>query len=104
MLTGSVIGEISESKADYFDCIWSVYHAWQAEGRRERDLVLAELLADQYESTGTVMGIVSILKSRKLKPNGKQSVQITIKEIKGLVNGLVKTGKIPKSPASKLKK
>lgn len=104
MLYESVFREISEGQALYYESVWQVYHFWVEEGRRYRDLVLAELLATQFESTGTVRGIAKILKSKKLKSFSPASVDRTIQEINGLVAEYHKTGTISQSKKSKLTK
>ena len=77
--------EVNPETTGYYDAVWSVYHSWKAEGRSERDLLLAELLASQQGSTGTIRGIVKVLKSKGLKPSQDQSVQKTIREINSLI-------------------
>lgn len=82
--------EINREATEYYDLVWEIYHEWSSQGRRERDLTLAELLASQQGETGTLRGISRVLKEKGLKPAAKQSVQITINEINSLIKQKIK--------------
>ena len=79
------LDSINSETTDYYDLVWSVYHAWVKERRSIRDCTVAELLAKQDGDTGTTRGISAYLKANKLKPHSKRMVDKTIKEIKTLL-------------------
>jgi hypothetical protein len=77
--------QADQSKAEYYSAVWLVHHEWAAAGCRPHDLVVSELLAAQQGSTGTVLGIVKVLKARGIKPYEHGSVQRTI----ALINKII---------------
>lgn len=83
--------ERAEGHEVFYNQVWLVYHKWVEEKRSRRDCLIAELYAAQEKGTGTVRGIMGVLKSKGLSPHCSEAVQRTLQEIRQAILQLVDT-------------